>query len=164
MMDIYKKLELHLEESAIHIGRLLDVLNVLEKLYPLNSTVLETMSTENKDKLDVLAFRFSKLQDLLGTKIFREYLSVLQYPVEDKNFLELLKELDKEKIINIDIWSEFRGVRNSISHDYPFEEDEKLEAINYLIKNVTYLIDITKTIKANLETINKRDWTYKKKS
>ena len=156
-MDIYKKLELHLEESAIHIGRLLDVLNVLEKLYPLNSTVLETMSTENKDKLDVLAFRFSKLQDLLGTKIFREYLSVLQYPVEDKNFLELLKELDKEKIINIDIWSEFRGVRNSISHDYPFEEDEKLEAINYLIKNVTYLIDITKTIKANLETINKRD-------
>ena len=164
MMDIYKKLELHLEESAIHIGRLLDVLNVLEKLYPLNNTVVETMSTENKDKLDVLAFRFSKLQDLLGTKIFREYLSVLQYPVEDKNFLELLKELDKEKIINIDIWSEFRGVRNSISHDYPFEEDEKLEAINYLIKNVTYLIDITKTIKANLETINKRDWTYKKKS
>ena len=156
-MDIYKKLELHLEESAIHIGRLLDVLNVLEKLYPLNNTVVETMSTENKDKLDVLAFRFSKLQDLLGTKIFREYLSVLQYPVEDKNFLELLKELDKEKIINIDIWSEFRGVRNSISHDYPFEEDEKLEAINYLIKNVTYLIDITKTIKANLETINKRD-------
>lgn len=156
-MDIYKKLELHLEESAIHIDRLLDVLNVLEKLYPLNNTVVETMSTENKDKLDVLAFRFSKLQDLLGTKIFREYLSVLQYPVEDKNFLELLKELDKEKIINIDIWSEFRGVRNSISHDYPFEEDEKLEAINYLIKNVTYLIDITKTIKANLETINKRD-------
>lgn len=157
MMDIYKKLELHLEESAIHIARLLDVLVVLEKLYPLNKTILETISTENKDKLDVLAFRFSKLQDLLGTKIFREYLSVLQYPVEDKNFLELLKELDKEKIINIDIWSEFRGVRNSISHDYPFEEDEKLEAINYLIKNVKYLIDIIRTIKANLETINKRD-------
>lgn len=94
---------------------------------------------------------------MLGTKIFREYLLVLQYPVDDKNFLELLKELDKEKIIDIDIWSEFRGVRNCISHDYPFEEDEKLEAINYLIKNVKYLINITKTIKANLETINKRD-------
>lgn len=157
MFDINKKLELHLEESTIHIDRLLDVLNVLEKLYPLNNTKLETISTENKDKLDVLAFRFSKLQDLLGTKIFREYLSVLQYPVDDKNFLELLKELDKEKIIDIDIWSEFRGVRNSISHDYPFEENEKLEAINYLIKNVKYLIDITKTIKANFETINKRD-------
>lgn len=157
MLDNYTKLELHLEESTIHINRLLDILNNLEKLYPLNHSKLEAITTENKDKLDVLAFRFSKLQDLLGTKIFREYLSVLQYPVEDKNFLELLKELDKEKIIDIDIWSEFRGVRNSISHDYPFAEDEKLEAINYLIKNVKYLINITNTIKANLETINKRD-------
>jgi hypothetical protein len=123
----------------------------------LTNDKIETISLENKDKLDVLAFRFSKLQDLLGTKIFREYLIVLQYPVEDKNFLELLKELDKEKIINIDIWSEFRGIRNSISHDYPCDEDEKLDAINYLIKNVKYLINITKKIKDNFETINKRD-------
>jgi len=156
-MNIYKKLELHLEESSVHIERLLDVLRVLEKLYPLTTSKLETITSANKDKLDVLAFRFSKLQDLLGSKIFREYLAVLQYPTEDKNFLELLKELDKEKIIDIDIWSEFRGVRNSISHDYPFEEDEKLDAINYLIKNVKYLIDITNKIKDNFETINKRD-------
>jgi len=156
-LDIYKKLELHLEESNIHVTRLIDILNVLEKLYPLTHDKLEILSLENRDKLDVLAFRFSKLQDLLGTKIFREYLIVLQYPVEDKNFLELLKELDKEKIIDIDIWSEFRGVRNSISHDYPFEEDEKLAAINYLINNVKYLINITKKIKDNFETINKRD-------
>jgi hypothetical protein len=156
-MDIYKKLELHLEESYIHINRLLDILNILEELYPLDNHKLETMSLDNKDKLDVLAFRFAKLQDLLGTKIFREYLAVLQYPIEDKNFLELLKELDKEKIIDIDIWSEFRGIRNSISHDYPSEQDEKLEAINYLIKNVKYLINITKNIKDNFETINKRN-------
>jgi hypothetical protein len=152
-MDISKKLELHLDESNIHIDRLTDVLLVLKKLYPITSDKLKTISNENQDKLDVLAFRFSKLQDLLGTKIFREYLIVLQYPTEGKNFLELLKELDKEKIIDIDIWSEFRGVRNSISHDYPFEEDEKIEAINYLIKNVNYLIEITKMIKNNFETI-----------
>ena len=157
IMNIYKKLELHLEESYIHINRLTDVLNVLEELYPLTKDKLETLSLENKDKLDVLAFRFSKLQDLLGTKIFREYLIVLQYPVEGKNFLELLKELDKEKIIDIDIWSEFRGVRNSISHDYPSEEDEKLESINYLIKNVKYLISIIKKIQDNFEVISKRN-------
>ncbi|QKE28128.1 hypothetical protein AACT_0935 [Arcobacter acticola] len=154
-MDIYKKLEFHLQEAQLHIDRLESVLITLEKLYPLDSNKIESISVENKDKLDVLAFRFSKLQDLLGTKIFREYLTVLQYPIEDKNFLELLKELDKEKIIDIDIWSEFRGIRNSISHDYPSEEDEKIEAINYLIKNVKYLISITKKIKASFETINK---------
>ena len=156
-MNIHKKLKLHLEESFTHIERLLDVLTVLQELYPLNITKLEEMSIENRDKLDVLAFRFSKLQDILGTKIFREYLSVLQYPVEEKNFLELLKELEKEKIVDIDLWSELRGVRNSISHDYPLEEDEKLDAINYLIQNVKYLINITKTIQDSFETLSKRD-------
>jgi hypothetical protein len=156
-MNVHTKLALYLEESYIHINRLNDTLEVLTKLYPLDNTKLESLAVENKDKLDVLAFRFSKLQDLLGTKIFREYLIVLQYPVEGKNFLELLKELDKEKIIDLDIWSEFRGIRNSISHDYPFEEEERLEAINYLIKNVKYLINITKKIKDDFETINTRD-------
>jgi uncharacterized protein with HEPN domain len=156
-MDIYKKLNLHLIEAMVHIDRLVTVLNTLEKLYPLDNKKIENLSSEDIDKLDVLAFRFSKLQDLLGSKIFREYLVVLQYPVEGKNFLELLKELDKENIIEIDIWSEFRGIRNSISHDYPFEDNEKLEAINYLIGNVKYLIDITKKIKGNFETINTRN-------
>lgn len=155
-MDIHTKLGLHLEESSIHIRRLLDVLIVLEKLYPLSTESLENISSEDKDKLDVLAFRFSKLQDLMGTKIFREYLTVLQYPVEDKNFLEILKELDKENIIDIDKWSEFRGIRNSISHDYPSQEEEKLEAINYLIGHVRYLIEVIHNIRNHFETIKKR--------
>lgn len=156
-MNIEKRLELHLEESNIHIDRLNDVLKTLKHLYPLTVDKLETIPVETKDKLDVLAFRFSKLQDLLGSKIFREYLVVLQYPTEDKNFLELLKELEKEKLIDIDKWSEFRGVRNSISHDYPSEEDEKIDAINYLIENVEYLINIIKKIKEKFEIIKKRD-------
>jgi len=153
-MNNSTRLKLYIEEAYIHIDRLEDVLKTLDDLYPFTTDILETISLEIKDKLDVLAFRFAKLQDLIGTKIFRAYLLVSQYPVEDKNFLELLKELEKENIINIDKWSEFRGVRNSISHDYPFEDDEKIEAINYLIKNIFYLINIVRKIKDNLETIN----------
>jgi len=152
-VDTSKKLALHLEESLVHINRLRDVLSSLTKLYPLTVDKFHVLESSDKDKLDVLAFRFAKLQDLLGTKIFREYLSVLQYPVEDKNFLELLKELDKEKILNIDLWSEFRGVRNSISHDYPSEEDEKVEAINYLIQHIEELICVTQNIKEHFEAI-----------
>ena len=151
-MQIEKKLEHHLQESDIHIERLKSVVKTLESVYPFTIDSLESISLELQDKLDVLAFRFSKLQDLLGSKIFREYLVFLQYPVEGKNFLELLKELEKENIIDIDRWSEFRGVRNSISHDYPFEESEKVDAINYLIKNVSYLVYITQDIRKSFET------------
>jgi len=156
-MQIEKKLELHIKESYIHIERLDSVVKTLEKIYPLTNDSLENISLEMQDKLDVLAFRFSKLQDLLGSKILREYLTFLHYPVEGKNFLELLKELEKENILDIDRWSEFRGIRNNISHDYPSEEDEKVDAINFLIKNVDYLISITKKIKESFEIIRKRD-------
>ena len=153
MVETRQKLALHLAESQVHIDRLQDVLNSLKKIYPLTVEKFHKLSVPEKDKLDVLAFRFAKLQDLLGTKIFREYLEVLQYPVADKNFLELLKELDKEKILDIDLWSEFRGVRNSISHDYPSEEDEKVEAINYLIQHIEKLMQIMRNIKENFEAI-----------
>lgn len=151
------RLAFHLQEAYIHIDRLQNVLKTLKEFYPFSVDVFENLSAEMKDKLDVLAFRFAKLQDLLGTKIFREYLVFLQYPVEDKNFLDLLKELEKEDVVDIDVWSEFRGVRNSISHDYPFEEDEKVEAINYLVKNIDYLMDVTKKIKDSYEAVEKRD-------
>lgn len=152
-MNTAQKLALHLEESFIHIARLREVLGSLQKLYPLSVAKIGALASADKDKLDVLAFRFAKLQDLLGAKIFREYLAVLQYPVEDKNFLELLRELDKEKIVDIDLWSEFRGVRNSISHDYPSEEEEKAQAINYLIQHIEKLIEITQKIKERFEAL-----------
>jgi len=153
-VETVQKLTFHLEEAIVHIRRLQDLLPKLRVVYPLNIDKFHLLKLEDKDRLDALAFRFAKLQDLLGTKIFREYLMVLQYPVEDKNFLELLKELDKEKIIDIDLWSEFRGVRNNIAHDYPSEEEEKVEAINYLIEHIEKLIGITKKIKENFENIN----------
>ena len=145
------RLFFYLKESDIHIDRLRDVLKDLKKIYPIDYEKLEDFDSIMKDKLDVLAFRFSKLQDILGTKIFRAYLEYLNYPIEDKNFLEILKELDKENIINIDKWSEFRAVRNSIAHDYPYNMDEKLEAINYLIQNVEYLIGIKEKIEINIK-------------
>ena len=142
------RLKLHIKEANVHIERLKNILSYLEYFYPLNYDSLEDIEL---DKLDAFVFRFAKLQDLLGTKIFREYLEKVNFPIQDKNFLILLKELEKEGIINIDKWAEFRGVRNSIAHDYPYDDSEKIEAINYLIKNINYLFDVTKKIEDKIE-------------
>ena len=152
MIDIKKRLELYLKEAFVHIQRLEDVLEPLNKIYPLDSDKYEILEDDYKDKLDVLAFRFSKLQDLLGSKIFRAYLESAGFVVEEKSFNELLKELEKEKILDIDLWSEFRGIRNAIAHDYPYDYTQKIEAINYLIANVKKLIYITKNIRQKSET------------
>jgi len=141
-MHIKSRLISHLKEANIHVGRLKETLKVLNDYYPIDNEKTNIL----KDKLDVLAFRFAKLQDLIGNKIFREYLETIEFPTEGKNFLELLKELEKEDIVNIDKWSELRSARNSIAHDYPYEEDDKIEAINYLIVNIPYLIKIVEKI------------------
>ena len=147
-MNYKDRLILHLKEADLHIERLKEILEYLEKFYPLDIDSLEDI---DKDKLDAFAFRFAKLQDLLGAKIFREYLEVVNFPTEGKNFLILLKELNKEGIIDIDKWAEFRSVRNCISHDYPYDESEKIEAVNYLIKNIRYLFEVTEKIKDKIE-------------
>ncbi len=59
-------------------------------------------------------------------------------------------EIDKEEIVDIDTWNEFKKVRNSISHDYPDEVEEKVEAINYLIENTPKLIEVIKKLKIRL--------------
>ena len=152
-MEVAERLKYHLEEAKVHTGRIQAILPSLQKIYPLTEEKFSQLTLEENNKLDVLAFRFAKLQDILGTKIFREYLSVLQYPVENKAFLELLQELDKEKILDIDLWSEFRSVRNSISHDYPFDDEEKVDAINYLIEHIEELMEVTQRIRRKLEAI-----------
>jgi hypothetical protein len=156
-MTINQRLNIHIKEAYIHINRIVDIIPKLKVLYPIDSDKLEALNSNQKDILDVLAFRFSKLQDLLGSKVFREYLQVVQYPVEDKSFLELLKELEKEGILDIDMWSDFRATRNSIAHDYPYNVDEKIDAINYLIENIEYLFNVTNKIESKIEIITKRD-------
>ena len=147
-MENGERLKLHLKEVNLHIERLKEILEYLKNFYPLNIDSLEEI---DKDKLDAFAFRFAKLQDLLGAKIFREYLEFINFPTQDKNFLELLKELNKEGIVDIDKWAEFRSVRNSFAHDYPYDESEKIEAINYLIKNIDYLFEVIEQIKSKIE-------------
>ncbi|NPA12485.1 MAG: hypothetical protein GXO45_00695 [Aquificae bacterium] len=140
------RLRAYLQEAQIHIERLKDVLERMKPIYPLDKNKLETLTSIEMDMLDTLAFRFSKLQDLLGAKIFREFLNETGFITEGKTFWEILREIEKEGIIDIDTWSDFRKVRNFIAHDYPNEIDEKAEAINYLIEKTPILIEVVERI------------------
>jgi hypothetical protein len=146
-MDKKKRLEIYLKEAYLHLERIIYAKNKLNP--PIEIDDLE--DEEIKDKLDVIVFRFSKLQDLLGSKIFRNYLEMLGFITKNKNFLELLKELDKEGIINIDKWAEFRDIRNIIAHEYPYDSNEKIEAINFILNNLTYLNEVLDKIRKNCE-------------
>jgi len=145
------RLKAYLWEANIHIARLQEILNALKRLYPLNVEKYQDLGLEEKNLLDSLAFRFSKLQDLIGSKIFREYLREVGFVTEEKTFLELLMEIEKEGIIDVDTWSDFRKMRNLIAHDYPEDVEKKVEAINYLVENAPILMEVVRKIESKIE-------------
>jgi len=111
-----------------------------------------------KFTLNTLIFRFSKLQDLMGSKIFRAFLNNSGLPTNELSFFDILKELEKEGILDIDEWQFLRELRNDIAHDYPKELDEKIEKINLFTKKSDELLEIFNKLEAKyLEIKRKRD-------
>jgi len=108
--------------------------------------------------VDSLLFRFAKLQDFLGQKIFRNF---LEYQgLSFNNFYDILKELEKEEILDIDLWGSLREIRNELSHEYP-DKEEIEEKIIFILSKVNDLIDVYEKIKDKFYEIKqKREEDY----
>ncbi len=116
----------------------------------------ETLPKIEKFALNTLIFRFSKLQDLIGAKIMRAYLEFSEFPVDDMSFFDLLKEIEKEGIVDIDSWSQLRKLRNDIAHDYPQELQEMLDKVNLLIKKSDILVGIIDKMESRYNEIKQK--------
>jgi hypothetical protein len=149
------KLSLYFYEADKHIKKITNSKRVLKRFYPFTIDKLKRLNDIENDKLDVLAFRFAKLQDLLGEKVFRNLLNLMGYNTQ-KPFIEILSELEREGLIDIKKWIALRDARNLISHEYPYQEDKVIEAINFIFENSDYLIEVTKRLKRIFDEINKK--------
>lgn len=69
--------------------------------------------------LDQLLFRFTKLQDAMGTRLLPATLAALAEPVEDWPMIDRLNRLEKLGFLNADEWLRWRQIRNQLSHEYP---------------------------------------------
>ena len=130
---VYKqKVHDNLRESYKHFLRLQNAVEVLEKnyIFPLSMESFKSIleSVEYLAYSDQIIYRFSKLQDCMGAKLFK---SLLLYEGENINkpFLDILNQLEAIDIINVDEWFEIRDLRNEIAHDY---EDNDSIAVNIL--------------------------------
>ncbi len=150
------RLTKYFQESKAHIELINEALNVLKDKLPIKD--YKELDSLEKFALNALIFRFSKLQDLIGSKIFRNYLEFSGYDTSDKSFFEILKEIEKEGITDIDTWDELRKFRNQIAHEYPEEEDEVIESINLFIHKSKELISIANKLEEKyLEIKQQRD-------
>ncbi len=146
-----RKLLQAIEECHKHIKRMLYAHRKMSKFMPLDGNQYDNLTDEQVENLDQFIFRFSKLQDAMGERLFRNLLLFLEEEVKNKPFLDLLNRLEQLRIIgNKEQWLALRKLRNEFSHEYLNESDANALNINLVYEQTKKLYDIFRQVKMYL--------------
>ena len=141
--EIKERMEREFEICDRHILRIKEALKDLSSHLPLQLDEYAAQDTELVRCIDQFIFRFSKLQDAMGAKLFRY---ILEYLDEDIKYLpmrDILNRLERYGIIpSSHKWIYIRELRNDIAHDYPIDEKDTVTALNELISKTEILLEI----------------------
>jgi len=137
------KLQEALRLCSIHSQRMQYAYSKVKQYFPLDKKTYNDLSQDDLSYIDQLIFRFSKLQDSMGSRLFPALLMCLGEDIEAKPFIDLLTLLEKLELIDDhQVWLEIRETRNIVTHEYPFIESEIIEGLNALNRHVLLLTDI----------------------
>ena len=117
----------------------------------LNEKIYEDIEKERI--INSFLFRYAKIQDSMGAKLFKEILYILKEidsyaePMKD-----ILNKMEKLGIIkDASIWDKLREIRNDISHEYPLDYEERLENLKKAMWGYENLKTIFNDIKSYLK-------------
>jgi len=125
------KLEPAINECRLHLRRLKYALGRLESKFPLTAREWQTLDDETVGDIDQLLFRYNKLQDAIGQRLFPAILNLGGEWREDEAFIDRLNRLEKIGAIpSADTWNEIRQIRNRLTHEYPDAPEHNAENVN----------------------------------
>ena len=146
--ETIERLQREYEVCDKHILRIDEALRGLKVDFPIALGTYQSFDSEQIRCIDQFIFRFSKLQDAIGAKIFRYTLEILEEDVTSLPMRDILNRLERFNIIpSADEWIYIRELRNEIAHDYPLYENEIVAILNELIVKVEVVIDIYNRLK-----------------
>lgn len=132
-----------MQTCIMHHSRMMFAYNQLSEIFPLNESRYSNLSSTQISYCDQLIYRFSKLQDTVGNKLFRIILDGLGENQEEMTFIDVLSRLEKLQIIESQAeWLQLRELRNIVTHEYPFNTDEIIDGLNMLINKAQSLSEI----------------------
>ncbi len=146
--EIKERLQREFEVCDKHILRITEALRGLSVESPVSVEFYANLSPEQVRCIDQFIFRFSKLQDAIGAKLFRYLLEYLDEDVTALPMRDILNRLERYQIIpSADEWNYIRELRNEISHDYPLMEDDVVAILNELFLKVKDVFEIYRKLK-----------------
>jgi hypothetical protein len=127
----------------LHYQRMMFAWEKVKMKFPLTENILSNLTPIELALFDQLIYRFSKLQDSMGTRLFKQLLEALEEDIYGLPFIDILYKLEKIKLIdNARDWIALRQTRNTLSHEYPFYKESQTEELNLLPDDVLKLINI----------------------
>ncbi|WP_297889616.1 hypothetical protein [Sulfurihydrogenibium sp.] len=144
-----KEIKLVIQEIDKHQERLIHAKLKIIKWG--NITVEMFQDFDKVETIDSFIFRFSKMQDTIGEKLFPLILQILEEEVRNKSFIDILNTLERlEFIPSAKKWRELREIRNQITHTYPWEQEILVEEIKKALISSQEMIEIYNNIKIKI--------------
>lgn len=121
-----------LYESDKHIQKIKIAKKNLQNIIPLSLESYNIIDDIQASFIDQMIFRFTKLQDTIGEKIFPGILELLGEDIKSKSFIDRLNRLEELELVNKNQWLRLRKDRNEIAHEYSFNQEEVIDSINLI--------------------------------
>ena len=113
------KLDAVLHECDVHARRVEYAQAVCSGFFPLSSETYQKLTDEEIAHIDQLIYRYTKLQDALGAKLFPAIVAQIREDAESLTILDKLGTLERiDAISDAERWQELRELRNQLAHDY----------------------------------------------
>lgn len=117
-----------LEITNIHLKRAKSFLKEIENFGEISSDTFEDY--EKIKVIDSFIYRFVKLQDSMGERLFKYFLDLIGEYRDNMSLIDVLDKLEKLEIINNSKdWMNYRKIRNKLTHEYPNNYDELIDGI-----------------------------------
>ena len=141
--ELLERLSRDFEVCDRHILRIKEALQGLSTEQPLSLDTYGALTPEQVRCIDQFIFRFSKLQDAMGAKIFRNLLAYWDEDITNLPMRDVLDRLERYRIIpSANDWVYIRELRNELSHDYPLLEADVVTVLNELFQKTDVLLNI----------------------
>jgi len=131
-----------LYECNKHKAKLITAMGMLKSIIPLNKNRYDNLSVEQSGFVDQMIFRFLKLQDAMGEKVFPALLLLLGEEIRSKSFIDRLNRLEELGLLYKNEWMALRKDRNEIAHEYSFNQDEIISGINTIYASTDKLLSV----------------------
>ncbi len=120
-------------ECDRHLDRIMKARRRLESVFPLTADQLDAADDALVEHIDQFVYRFTKLQDAMGTRLLPTLHTFLEGNDQPLPFLDVLGTLEKYQVIpSLVEWQFFRNLRNSLAHEYPEDLEQTVQALNAL--------------------------------